>query len=83
MKVTINIECTPQEARAFMGLPDVDGLNEFLVAQMKARLEQNIAQMAPEEMIKTWSGFGATAQEQFFKLMQSAATASMSGFKGS
>jgi len=28
MKITMNIECTPEEARRFLGLPDVTGLQE-------------------------------------------------------
>ncbi len=82
MKVTVNVECTPEEARAFLGLPDVGPLNDYMMAQMKARMEQNIQQMQPEEMLKSWSSFGVTAQDQFFRLMQSAAQASLSGFGG-
>ena len=80
MKVTVNVECTPVEARAFMGLPDVTPLNDFLIEQMKARVAQNIQSMQPDELMKSWSSFGVTAQDQFFKMMQSAAKASMSGF---
>ncbi len=80
MKVTVNVDCTPAEARAFMGLPDVEPLNDFLVEQMKSRMAQNIQSMQPDELLKSWSTFGVTAQDQFFKLMQSAAKASMSGF---
>ncbi|UDF03596.1 DUF6489 family protein [Asticcacaulis sp. AND118] len=80
MKVTFDIECTPQEARAFLGLPNVEPLNEYMVEQMKGRVEQNIQSMQPEEILKTWSSFGVQAQDQFLKLMQSAATASMGGF---
>ena len=32
MKITVDVDCTPQEARAFMGLPDVTPLNEHLIA---------------------------------------------------
>lgn len=31
MKVTIEIDCTPEEARAFMGLPDVSQANAMYV----------------------------------------------------
>jgi hypothetical protein len=80
MKVTVNVECTPQEARAFLGLPDVEPLNDYMIGAMKTRMEQNIQSMKPEEMLKTWSSLGVTAQDQFFKLMQSAAQASMNTF---
>jgi hypothetical protein len=83
MKVTVDVECTPEEARSFLGLPDVEPLNDYIMQQMKLRLEQNIQSMQPEEMIKNWSSLGVTAQDQFFKLMQSAAQASLNSFGGS
>ena len=82
MRVTVNVECTPEEARTFLGLPDVEPLNDFMMQQMKLRLEQNIHSMQPEEMLKNWSSLGVTAQDQFFKLMQSAAQASFNSFGG-
>ncbi|EGF92017.1 hypothetical protein ABI_04490 [Asticcacaulis biprosthecium C19] len=82
MKVTVNVECSPQEARAFLGLPDVEPLNDYMISAMKQRMEQNIHSMKPEEMMKNWSSLGVTAQDQFFKLMQSAAQASMGSFGG-
>jgi hypothetical protein len=82
MKVTVNVECSPEEARAFLGLPDVEPLNDYIMQQMKLRMEQNIQSMQPEEMIKNWSSLGVTAQDQFFKLMQSAAQASLNPFGG-
>ena len=82
MKVTVNVECSPAEARAFLGLPDVEPLNDYMIGAMKARMEQNIQSMQPEEMLKNWSSLGVTAQDQFFKLMQSAAQASLNTFGG-
>lgn len=75
MKVTIDIECTPIEARTFMGLPDVSAVNEHLVAEMKKRMDENMTALQPEELMKTWFSFGGQAQEQFVKLMTSAAGA--------
>jgi hypothetical protein len=72
MKMTIEIDCTPQEARAFLGLPDVTALNEVLVAEMQNRMSANLAMLAPDELMKSWTAFGAGAQEQFRQLMQSA-----------
>lgn len=77
MKMTIEIDCTPQEARAFLGLPDVTVLNEALIGEMQKRMEANINMLAPEELIKNWTAFGAGAQEQFRQLMQSAVNMGM------
>ena len=73
MKVTIDIECTPQEARVFMGLPDMSPLNDHVVAEMQKRMDANINALNPEEMVKSWFSMGCQAQEQFMKIMTSAA----------
>jgi len=72
MKVTVEVDCTPAEARAFMGLPDVEPLNDHLVSEMKRRMDENITAMQPEELMKTWTSFGLQAQDQFRKLMETA-----------
>ena len=75
MKLKIEVDCTPQEARAFLGLPDVTALNDHLVKEMKSRLDANLAMAAPEELMKSWMAFGGQASEQFMKLMTAAAGA--------
>ena len=74
MKVTVEIDCTPAEARAFLGLPDVAPLNEAMVAEMQKRMADNVAAMQPDELMKTWPSFGMQAQDQFRKLMEAAVT---------
>lgn len=54
MKVTINVECTPEEARTFMGLPDVQPMQQALMAELEDRLRSNIQAMSPENMVQTW-----------------------------
>ena len=73
MKVTIDIDCTPAEARAFMGLPDVSVLNDYMVDEVTKKMSENMAAMQPEELMKSWFNFGGQAQEQFMKLMGAAA----------
>ena len=72
MKVTVECDCTPAEARAFLGLPDVGPLNEAMVAEMQKRMADNVAAMQPDELMKTWTSFGLQAQDQFRKLMEAA-----------
>jgi hypothetical protein len=82
MKVTVEVECTPVEARTFLGLPDVTTLNDHMIAEMQKRMDANMAALAPDELMKTWMSFGMGAQEQFRKLMTAAATGAMGGSKG-
>jgi hypothetical protein len=80
MKLNVEIDCTPAEARAFLGLPDVTALNSHLVEEMKKRVDANIAMAAPEELMKSWFAFGGQATDQFMKLM-TAASGGMGGAK--
>ena len=70
MKMTIEVDCTPEEARRFLGLPDVSGLNDHLVSEMTKRIDSNMSLLAPEEFMKNWMSFGSGAQEQFRKMME-------------
>ncbi|MEL6540433.1 MAG: DUF6489 family protein [Pseudomonadota bacterium] len=47
MKVTIEVDCTPEEARAFMGLPDVTEANSIYVESMSKAMQSatNSAQL--------------------------------------
>lgn len=83
MKFSIDVECTPEEARRFIGLPDVTQLNEMMVTEMTKRLEANIALLSPETMMQSWMTIGAQAQDAFLKLMTSAATSAARGYKES
>jgi hypothetical protein len=72
MKMTIEVDCTPEEARRFIGLPDVSALNDHMVSEMTKRVDANINLLNPEEFMKNWMSFGTGAQEQFRKFMETA-----------
>ena len=69
MKFTVEADCTPEEARAFLGLPNVTPLNDHLVNEMKRRLDANVAMLQPEELVKTWMSLGGQAQDNFMKMV--------------
>lgn len=75
MKMTINVECTPEEARAFLGLPDLTPVNEALVNSVKQRIEQNIELVSPEFYLKQWYSMGGQATDSFMQMMTAGARA--------
>lgn len=81
MKVSVDVECTPQEARSFLGLPDVAPLNDQVVAELQKRMKDNMAALQPDELMKNWMTLGGQAQEHFRRLMTAAATGATSGLK--
>jgi hypothetical protein len=54
MRFQINVDCTPEEAREFFGLPDILPMQQELMEMVSRRLSENIQTMAPEELMKTW-----------------------------
>jgi hypothetical protein len=59
MKVTIEVDCTPEEARRFMGLPDLTPLHDRYLAMMQQSMDQ--ATISPElvdTMMKGWAPVG-------------------------
>jgi hypothetical protein len=60
MKFNFDIECTPEEARRFLGLPDVLPMQERMMKELEARMAENIRSLDPETLAKTW--FPATMQ---------------------
>jgi hypothetical protein len=73
MKIRIDIDCTPREVRAFLGLPHIEPMQEALVAQMQARLAQYLDAVEPDALMSAWLPGGikglAQLQEQFWKQM--------------
>jgi hypothetical protein len=80
MKITINIDCTPEEARRYMGLPDVAPMQEAMLKEMQERMMANITSMQPAEMMKTWMPIGIESwselQKKFWTKMTSVGTQS-------
>ncbi len=54
MKVTFDIECTPEEARAFFGLPDVAPMQERMMQELEDKMMENLKSMDPEKIVQTW-----------------------------
>lgn len=60
MKVSIEIDCTPAEARDFFGLPDVRPVQEAATEAVRQRIAEMIGGADPQELFKTWFSGGAS-----------------------
>jgi len=67
MKIHIDIDCTPEEARTFLGLPDVAPMQKAVIEDMQKRMMANLAAMEPEQLLKTWLPAGVQGWEQIQK----------------
>jgi hypothetical protein len=72
MKVNVNVDCTPEEARRFLGLPDLSTVHHAYVEKMKSALDAEAAgdpAAFAETMMKAWgpmSEAGVAAWRRMF-----------------
>ncbi len=65
MKISFDIDCTPEELRGFFGLPEIKPMQETLLKEVEERLRANLKALDPETMLKTWLPAGLKGFEQF------------------
>jgi hypothetical protein len=55
MKFEVEVECTPVEARQFLGLPDVTPLHDMWINRMQELMTNGIGAADLERMMKAWT----------------------------
>jgi Family of unknown function (DUF6489) len=78
MKISLDIDCTPEEARKFFGLPEVEPLQKALLKEVQERMTTNIKAMDAKTMIETW----LPATLKGFEQLQQMFMAQMTGGPG-
>ena len=71
MKVKIDIDCTPEEARSLFGLPDVKPVQDVMMKEVEQRMMANVQAMDPEVLVKTWLPAGIQGWEQMQRMFWS------------
>jgi hypothetical protein len=54
MKISFDIDCTPAEARAFLGLPDLSPLHDLYLERMKGFITEGLTPSDFERLARTW-----------------------------
>jgi hypothetical protein len=65
MKVNIEIDCTPLEARQFYGLPDVQPMQTAVMEKLQSQMLENIQKVSPEALMQSWLSFDPKLAERF------------------
>jgi len=65
MKITVDIDCTPAEARHFMGLPDVEPMQKAVMAEIERRMIAELERFSPESLFKAWLPIAGMNAELF------------------
>lgn len=76
MKMNVEIECSPQEARTLMGLPDLEPMQTAVLAHFEKRLIEATSVISPEGMLKTWFAL-VPGSDSYLKMMTNFMTAAV------
>lgn len=83
MKITVDIDFTPEEARHFLGLPEVKPMQDALMREIEERMRAGLKAMDPEAMLRAWMPASAQGFEQMQKFWSGLADAAARGSQGS
>ena len=70
MKVNVEVTCSPEEARAFFGLPDIKPMQDRIMGEIEERLKSSLNSMNPEQVFKTWLPASMQGMEQMQQMQQ-------------
>ena len=65
MKVNVEIDSPPLEARQFYGLPDVQPMQTAVMEKLQNQMMENIQKVSPEALMQSWLSFDPKIAERF------------------
>jgi Family of unknown function (DUF6489) len=78
MKFNIEVDCTPEEVRRLVGLPDLTGVHDVYLDKMKETMTKGITPDMLESMARNWMPGGAAGIDFVRDLVGNLATGATS-----
>ena len=69
MKVSVDVDCTPEEARRFLGLPDLSPVHEAYVEKMKSAVTDGPNAEMFGDMMKSWGPMNEAGMNMWKQMM--------------
>lgn len=54
MKITMTVDCTPEEARSFFGLPNLEKIQDAVLEEMRKRVSAGLSAEDMQALFKLW-----------------------------
>lgn len=71
MKINVEIDCTPEEARTFLGLPDVGKANQFYVEAISKAMKGATSVDQVQDFARNLAPMGQMGMKLFQQFMES------------
>ncbi|MEG3176742.1 DUF6489 family protein [Sphingomonas sp. RB3P16] len=72
MKITVDVDCTPEEARRFMGLPDMAPVHDKYLAMLTNSMDGVVVPDLMENMMRSWMPMSDAGLGMWRKMFESA-----------
>jgi len=69
MKVSVDVDCTPEEARRFLGLPDLTAVHEAYVAKLKSAVSDGPTPEMFGDMMKAWGPMNDAGMQMWKQML--------------
>jgi hypothetical protein len=70
MKITMDIECSPEEARRLMGLPDMGPIHDIYLDKLKDTMSEGLTPETMDRMIRTWTPMGEVGMNAWRQMIE-------------
>jgi hypothetical protein len=70
VNITMNIECSPEEARRLMGLPDMGPIHDLYLDKFREAMTTGMTPDMIEQMVRTWSPMGEVGMNAWRQLIE-------------
>jgi hypothetical protein len=70
MKVTVDVDCTPEEARRFLGLPDLTPVHQAYVERMTKAVTDGATPEAYAELARNWGPMTETGMQMWKSMLE-------------
>ncbi len=72
MKINVEVDCTPEEARRFMGLPDMAPVHDKYLAMLTGSMDGAAAPEMIETMMRSWAPMGDAGMAMWRQMFERA-----------
>jgi hypothetical protein len=82
LKVTVDIDLTPEEARTMLGLPDMQPMQESVMKRLEEKMLESLDEMSqPDYLFKRFFPVGMQGMEEFSRMTQEVMSKTMNSNK--
>lgn len=74
MKINVEVDCTPEEARRVMGLPDFGPVHEKYIATMLDSMDGVVAPEMMQNILSSWAPMGEAGMGFWRKMFEAGKT---------